>query len=139
MLTMPRRVEPPRSLLAVRHELEEIDRALVFLVAARVEKAAIAIRIRSDRDGPVSDPAQEEVVLARARGWAGKAGIPSDLVETIFRAMLGAGKEHFAASRDPPSSGAPTARPRGSARNRRTADARTGENVAARPAAAVPT
>ncbi|MGD0588544.1 MAG: chorismate mutase [Thermoplasmata archaeon] len=127
------------SLLAIRRELEEIDRALVLLVAARVETASSAIRIRSERDGRLSDAAQEEVVLSRAKGWAEQAGVPSELVETIFRAMLTAGKERFAASRDAHPAAVRSAPARGTGRDRRIVAPRRSPNDSDRPESPVPT
>ena len=77
----------------VRARLEEIDRDLLRLVAARLEAANLAIRIRIEQGEEVCDPAQERRVLARARRWADEAGLPPALVETIFRALIEAGKE----------------------------------------------
>jgi len=94
---MVRPTEPNASLLALRRELEGIDRALVRLVATRIETAALAIHVRSETDGRISDVVQEEVVIARAKEWALGAGVPSELAENIFRAILAAGKERFAA------------------------------------------
>jgi chorismate mutase len=93
------RGEESSSLRAARHEIEQIDRALVLLVAARLEAAGSAIRIRSERDGQISDPSQEQLVLSRARAWAEQADVPPWLVETVFRAMVKAGKERFVSRR----------------------------------------
>ncbi|HEY1198901.1 MAG TPA: chorismate mutase [Thermoplasmata archaeon] len=89
------------SLVSIRRDLEEIDRAIVLLVAARVEAACTAIRLRSEGNGEVSDPAQEERVLARAQGWAEQAGLSPARVRTIFRAVVGAGKDRFATESRP--------------------------------------
>lgn len=89
-------VGPPRAapaLVSIRRRLEEIDQALVLLVAARVEAASLAIRIRSEVDGRLADPTQERVVLTRARGWAEEVGVSPALAETILRAIVEAGKE----------------------------------------------
>lgn len=83
------------SLASARRELEEIDRAIVLLIAARVDAACSAIRIRTRTDGSLEDPAQEALVIARAREWAGQAGISPAAVEAAFRAIVMAGKERF--------------------------------------------
>ncbi|MGA7476485.1 MAG: chorismate mutase [Thermoplasmata archaeon] len=83
------------SLLSVRRDLEEIDRAIVLLVAARVEAAGAAIRLRCEGNGRVSDPAQERRVIARAQGWAEQAGLSPARMRTIFRAVVEAGKDRF--------------------------------------------
>jgi chorismate mutase len=83
------------SLVAIRHDLEEIDRAIVLLVAVRVEAAGTAIRLRSLGNGQISDPAQEERVIARAQGWAEQAGLSPACMRTIFRAVVESGKDRF--------------------------------------------
>jgi chorismate mutase len=83
------------SLESVRRDLEQIDRAIVLLVAARLEAACAAIRCRSRRDGRVANPAQEARVLARARAWGREFGLSPELTNTIFRAMVDAGKARF--------------------------------------------
>jgi len=93
-----------RSLDTLRRELEEIDRALVLLIAARIDVAVSAISIRSGVDGCLTDPTQEEVVLRRARGWAELAGVSPSTVEAVLRAVVAAGKERHMANRraEPP-------------------------------------
>ncbi len=88
------------ALVEARARLEEIDRALLRLVAARLEAANLAIRIRIEQGEEVCDPAQERRVLARARCWANGAGLPPVLAETIFRALIEAGKERAETPRD---------------------------------------
>ena len=78
----------PPSLIEVRREIEEIDRVLILLIAARVEAACSAIRIRSERNGPLEDPVQEAIVIARGQEWAKRAGFPPTLAETVLRAVL---------------------------------------------------
>ena len=90
-MTEPARLPP--ALIEVRARLEEIDHALLLLVAARLEAADLAIRIRTARGEKVSDPAQERRVLTRARLWAEEADLPPALAETILRAVIDAGKE----------------------------------------------
>jgi chorismate mutase len=92
---MVARAKVAPSLLSVRRDLEEIDRAIVLLVAARVEAAGTAIRLRSEGNGRVSDPAQERRVIARAQGWAEQAGLSPARMRTIFRAVVEAGKDRF--------------------------------------------
>jgi len=95
-------VEEAPQLRAARQEIEQIDRAIVLLVAARLTAAGAAIRIRRARDGRISDPVQEQLVLARAHAWAEQADVPAWLVETMFRGVLRAGKERFVAQRTGP-------------------------------------
>ena len=120
----------------MRHDIEEIDRAIVLLVAARVEAACTAIRYRTEGGAEVTDPIQESRVLARARGWADQAGLSPELVETIFRAMLEAGKERVVREtgelRDAaPSPARPVKRREPSPRSHRGASPRLSESTPA--------
>lgn len=127
------------SLLTIRQEIEEIDRALVFLVAARVEAACSAIRLRSKMDGQLSDAAQEEIVLTRALGWAEQAGLSPALVEMIFRGMLAAGKDRFTSSREPPPVVRRQVPGRGAGRARRPVRMRESPPAPISPTVPVPT
>jgi len=92
------RTGPDPSLVSLRRDLEKIDRAIVLLVAARVDAACSAIRLRSQKEGRVADPAQEERVIVRAKEWADQLGVSTTLTETIFRAIVESGKEKFVRS-----------------------------------------
>jgi chorismate mutase len=74
----------------------------VLLVAARLETAGSAIHLREERGEPISNRVQEDRVIARAQGWAKQVGLSPTAVETIFRAIMGAGKERYAAQDGPP-------------------------------------
>ena len=95
------RTERARSLASLRHDLAEIDHALVLLVAARVVAACSAIRIRSERGESITNPPQEARVLARARSWAVEVGLSPDLVESLFRSIVAEGKRKHSASTSP--------------------------------------
>ncbi|HYA70354.1 MAG TPA: chorismate mutase [Thermoplasmata archaeon] len=85
----------PPPLASVRRDLERIDRAIVILVAARLDAACSAIRLRSQIDGRVADPSQEGRVIARARVWAEQLGVSPVLIEELFRAIVEAGKHRY--------------------------------------------
>jgi len=88
-------IEGPPALASLRRDIEEIDRAIVGLVAARLEVAGAAIRLRCDRGEEVTNRIQEGRVLARARRWAIECDIPPALAESILRSILRAGKARF--------------------------------------------
>jgi len=111
---MSQRTASAESLESIRRDLAEIDRAIVLLVAARVDAAGQAIRLRTQHEGRLANPAQEERVIARARGWAEQVGVSPPVVETIFRAMVDYGKERFR-ERNP---SAPAVQPLGEVRVR---------------------
>jgi len=86
------------SLVALRRDLELIDRTIVLLLAERISTAGRAIRCRAQLDGQVANPAQEARVLARAREWGASLGLSDELTDTVFRALLEEGKEQYVAS-----------------------------------------
>lgn len=92
---MADRLRTGPSLVALREDLELIDRAIVLLLAERIHTAGMAIRCRSQVDGQVASPAQEARVLARAREWGATLGLSDDLTDTVFRALLEEGKVRF--------------------------------------------
>lgn len=85
-------VRASRELERLRKEIEELDRALVRLIAARCRASSRAVRVRLSAGGPLTDPHQERHVLDRARTAGGALGLPGDLVDELFRALLQAGK-----------------------------------------------
>ncbi len=85
----------PRSLRSIRRELEKIDRQIVLLLAARVRTALDAIALRSQEGETVTNSAQEDQVLARARAWAAEVGLSPGLVESVLRSTIEEGKRRF--------------------------------------------
>jgi len=86
-----------RDLASLRRDLEEIDRAIVLLLAARVEAARLTIAYRTERGGAVTLLPQEERVLDRARVWAADVGLAPSVVDTVFRSLIIEGKSPFRA------------------------------------------
>jgi chorismate mutase len=125
----------PPSLVSVRRDLERIDRAIVLLVAARLEAAGSAIRLRSRGNGPIADPVQESRVIARARAWAEQLGVSPELAETLFRAIVEAGKQRYRGSSPAP---APGRRPSGSQQARHRAAVPRSASNWARPGRVAP-
>ena len=85
-------VRGSRELERLRREIEELDRALVRLVAARCRASSRAVRLRLAAGGPLTDVRQERVVLDRVRTAGVALGLSGALVDEVFRALLDAGK-----------------------------------------------
>jgi chorismate mutase len=83
------------SLARRRQEIESVDRSIVLLLAARLDAAQRAIRVRVAHDRQTTDLAQERRVLQRSRAWAQELGLPEKLVETLFRTLIEEGKARF--------------------------------------------
>ena len=96
---MPAHRDPPGTLAELRREIARLDRSLVVLMAARLDAAERAIRLRSERTGRLTDPAQERRILERARRWADELDVPPGVVERLFPELVAAGKRRFAAGR----------------------------------------
>ncbi len=96
------RVRAPESLARLRHEIECMDRSILLLLAARLEAAQRAIRLRAARNGRVTDPEQERRVLRRSRKWAQELGLPGKLCDNLLRSLLEEGKTRFQTGQSAP-------------------------------------
>ena len=77
---------------AIREELEQVDLALVDLLAARL---ALVQRLWSHKRSsqlPLVDPSQEEKVVARAVLAARRRGVEPQFTERLFRELIREGK-----------------------------------------------
>ena len=77
------------ELLQVRGEIERIDRALVDLVARRVELARRVGTAKRVLGLPTLDPVREAAVVRRAGALAREAGLADDDVRYIFWHLIG--------------------------------------------------
>lgn len=85
----------PGALAAVRQEIESIDRSIALLIAARLDAALRALRLRNGTGASVTDHGQERRVLDRGRRWADELGIPPRMLEELYRALVEEGKARF--------------------------------------------
>jgi len=89
------------SLTQLRQEIESIDRSLVMLLAARLDAAQRALRVRVPHDRRATDTVQERRVLLRSHKWAKELGLPEALVDSLFRTLIEEGKARFHSGRAP--------------------------------------
>lgn len=78
-----------KDLDALRAELDEVDTALVELIARRLEIVAGVGAAKADTDTPIRDAGRERVVLDRVEAAARARGVSGDLVRRIFREIIG--------------------------------------------------
>ncbi|KTG10360.1 chorismate mutase [Haloprofundus marisrubri] len=76
------------SLDELREEIEDIDRELVELIARRTYVADTIAQVKSERDLPTTDEAQEDKVMERAGLNAEKFEVDANLVKAIFRLLI---------------------------------------------------
>lgn len=75
------------TMAEVRTEIDRLDRAIVALLAERVDYIEQAARIKPRRD-QVRDEDRIEDVLTKVRASAEKEGAPTELCETLYRTMV---------------------------------------------------
>jgi len=77
-----------RSLDELRHEIEDIDREIVELIARRTYVADTVAAVKADRDLPTTDEGQEARVMDRAGENAEQFDVDANLVKAIFRLLI---------------------------------------------------
>ena len=79
----------PPAMLALRKDIEEIDRALITTIARRVEAARAVGRAKREHDLAILDPAREAAVVRRAVEMARDAKLNEEEVREIFWHVIG--------------------------------------------------
>jgi isochorismate pyruvate lyase len=77
------------TLAEVRRAIDEIDTGIVSLLARREVQVRRAATLKTDEDG-VRAPARVEQVVAKVRALAAESGASPEVVERVYRAMIGA-------------------------------------------------
>lgn len=77
------------SLAEVRSNIDRLDRDIIRLMAERGGFVCEAARFKTDT-AAVAAPARVEQVIAKVRGLAEEAGLPPEVAEAAYRAMIGA-------------------------------------------------
>lgn len=72
----------------LRRRIEQVDAALVQLIAERTQLARDAGAHKRAAGQPVRDEAQEAIVLDRAAALAGELGLDGEAVRGIFEDLL---------------------------------------------------
>lgn len=86
----------PKSIRALRREIDDLDRWIVRLLAERSEKAEAIVRIRREAGGPTKDDRRALRVVARAvelfRTFRGRYS--DRTIATVYNALID-GAEDF--------------------------------------------
>jgi len=85
-------LRPPAAcsdMTQVRAEIDRIDTALVDLIAERFGYVERAWQIKLDLKQEASVPWRNQQVIDKVRARAGERGVPPDLVEALWRQMIG--------------------------------------------------
>jgi len=103
---------------AIRAELRRVDRALVELIAERLELVQRLWAHKRAAGVPLEDREQERLVVGRARRTARQSGLEPAFAEGILLAVIAEGKRRAWPPRGPPPRAHP---PVAGRRSRRTA------------------
>ncbi|MBB4635374.1 chorismate mutase [Longimicrobium terrae] len=77
------------DLIAIRGQIEELDRAIIHLIAERVALARRVGPAKRALGMPILDPPREAAVVRRASALARDAGVPEEDVRYVFWHLVG--------------------------------------------------
>jgi chorismate mutase len=78
----------PEELRRLRRSIDNIDAALVHMLAERFRATRDIGLIKARHGLPAVDPGREETQLIRLRGLASEAGLDPDFAETFVRMII---------------------------------------------------
>jgi len=80
--------DPKDTLLRLRGSIDNIDAALVFLLAERFRATKQVGALKAEHGMPASDPAREEQQVARLRRLAAEADLDPEFAEKWFNFVV---------------------------------------------------
>ena len=78
-----------RDMTEVRAEIDRIDRALVDAIAERFGYVERAWQLKLDARQEANVPWRNQQVIDKVRARASQTGVPPDLIEALWRQMIG--------------------------------------------------
>jgi isochorismate pyruvate lyase len=77
------------DLSQVRAEIDRLDKALVDLIGERFGYVERAWQLKLDEDAEANVPWRNQQVIDKVRARAADRGVPPDLIEALWRQMIG--------------------------------------------------
>jgi chorismate mutase/prephenate dehydrogenase len=87
------------SLEALRGEIDAIDRDILTLLARRLGVVTQLAAVKRDQGVRVRDPKRERDIIGDRRTRAEQLGLSAELIESIFRLIMWASRDHQASLR----------------------------------------
>lgn len=85
---------PPRSLAALRSDIDSLDRELLEVLARRNAVIAELAQRKRAEGTRIRDPEREREVIASRRAQALTLGLAPELIESLFRLIMWASREY---------------------------------------------
>jgi chorismate mutase len=79
---------PDATLRELRAKIERVDATIIAAIAERMHLARAVGRLKAATGQPVTDPAREAAVVARASLLAREAGLPEDEIRALYWRLL---------------------------------------------------
>lgn len=80
--------ETPPELLEMRHSIDNIDAALIHLLAERFKQTRKVGELKARQGLPPADPAREARMIARLRSLAVEANLDPDFAEKFLNFLV---------------------------------------------------
>jgi isochorismate pyruvate lyase len=85
----PRKPADCADLSEVRQEIDRVDAALVGLIAERFGYVERAWQLKLEAGQEANVPWRNQQVIDKVRARAAETGVPPDLIEALWRQMIG--------------------------------------------------
>jgi chorismate mutase len=92
--------DPADTLTEFRGSIDNIDAALIFLLAERFRATKQVGRLKAEHGMPASDPAREEQQIARLRRLAADADLDPEFAQKWFTFVVAEVIRHHTAAAD---------------------------------------
>lgn len=92
--------DPTQTLTRLRSSIDNVDAALIFLLAERFKCTKQVGELKAEYGMPPSDPAREEQQLARLRRLSEDADLDTDFAEKWFNFVVAEVIRHHTAAAD---------------------------------------